>query len=648
MDIKYEDSDIYYQEKSEFIKSVFTWNLFFSAIMMIFIKQLHLYNMILGVIRLLIAVTLLMFITHSDNINPKPIKRIVKLNIIIIIIVSGLEIVPLEFLESIKYFFIIEPKNNYVDHGNIYFFIMYYMLAKYRYAKGENIINEYKAWLVGILVINIIGNLYIDNSLAILITNKIITEILLILAIKNIYKVKILNCNKVNILEISAIISFICINIMDVCRINKLYLSFLILANFNFAIVMAVLTGVIDNISKNMYSFIFKDIYDVNKRLGEINHEISIRNKELEKFEVEIERKQKSYRDLLNSLPKSIIIVSTANNRIIYCNPDFQNLIGIKNVREILNKKVENIIKLNFEYESLKDLSRSEVYFGNNILNNEKQLEIRLGNYNKNKEEITMIFEDITEKIKIEKLKGEIEKNKINDNIKKNFLSNVSHDFKIPINVIYSATQLQNLLITNNDVEAVKKYNDISKQNCLILIKLTNNIIDISKITSEHMNTTLKNGNIVEFLEDKVNTLVEYAILSKINIIFDTDKEELYMKYDKELMERILLNLVSNAVKFTPENGIINVDIKHNEENIFISVKDTGIGMDEYFAKEAFNKYSMNLGGVQGNTQGTGIGLYVVYNLVNLQKGEIWVESQIGKGAKFTMKFCKEQFYGVT
>ncbi len=253
-----------------------------------------------------------------------------------------------------------------------------------------------------------------------------------------------------------------------------------------------------------------------------------------------------------------------------------------------------------------------------------------------------MIFEDITEKIKIEKIKGEIERKKINDNIKKNFLSNVSHDFKIPINVIYSATQLENLLITNNDIEGVKKYNSISKQNCLTLIKLTNNIIDISKISSEYVNPILILGNIVEFVEDRVASLVEYAKLKKINIIFDTYEEELYMKYDGELMERIILNLVSNAIKFTPEQGSINISVSNNEKNIFISVEDTGVGMDEKFAKEAFDKYSMSLKAKYGNVQGTGVGLYVVYNLVNLQKGEIWVDSKLGKGSKFTMKFCKE------
>lgn len=71
-------------------------------------------------------------------------------------------------------------------------------------------------------------------------------------------------------------------------------------------------------------------------------------------------------------------------------------------------------------------------------------------------------------------------------------------------------------------------------------------------------------------------------------------------------------------------------------------MEDTGVGMDEKFAKEAFDKYSMSLKTKNGNAQGTGVGLYVVYNLVNLQKGKIWVDSKLGKGSKFTMKFCKE------
>ena len=642
MDTKCDGYEIHYQERCEFIKSIFAWNLFLIAVIMLFIKKWELYNMILQVIKLLVVITLLIFITHSDNINPKPIQKIVKINIIIMISVFVLQLVPLVDLNLINNLLSFSAENNDVDQGSIYLYILYYILSKYKYKNSRSIIIEYKIILTIIILLNLLSNFWFENNITILIVYNIIVEIMLFMAIKNTFKEKLIVNKKINIFKVNIIVCFICVNTMKILEIFNFNIIYSFVEAIKFAVFIVFITEIINNIAKNMYSFIFKDIHSINKRLEEINYEIIIRNEELEKSEIEIEKKQKKYRNLLNSLSKAIIIVSTANNRIMYCNADFQKLIEVNNIRKILNKKIQNVVNLYFNYEDLNNLNREELYFGNTILNNGKQLEIRLSNYSKNKEEITMIFEDITEKIKIEKIKGEIERKKINDNIKKNFLSNVSHDFKIPINVIYSATQLENLLITNNDIEGVKKYNSISKQNCLTLIKLTNNIIDISKISSEYVNPILTLGNIVEFIEDRVASLVEYAKLKKINIIFDTDEEEVYMKYDGELMERIILNLVSNAIKFTPEQGYINISVNNNEENIFISVEDTGSGMDEKFAKQAFDKYSMKLQASYANVQGTGVGLYVVYNLVNLQKGEIWVDSKLGKGSKFTMKFCKE------
>ncbi|MGL5085549.1 MAG: sensor histidine kinase, partial [Clostridium sp.] len=367
---------------------------------------------------------------------------------------------------------------------------------------------------------------------------------------------------------------------MEVTGGLGLNLLYSIIRGIGFAVFTLFATVVIENISTNMYNFIFRDIHNGNKRLEKINSEISLRNEELEKFKKEIDIRQKKYRWFLNSFPKAIIIISTINNRIMYCNNDFLKIVGVSSVRKVINKKIGSVVKTNINYEELCNFNIDNIYFGQTINQSIKQLEIRFSNFSESKKEITMTFEDITEKIKIDRIKGELEKKRIDDNIKKNFLSNVSHDFKIPINVIYSATQLENLLIANRDIEGVKKYNSISKQNCLTLIKLTNNIIDISKISAEYVNPTLIKGNIVEFVEDSVIALVEYGKLNNVEIIFDTDDEELYMSYDRELMERIILNLVSNAIKFTRENGIIIVKISNNEKNIFISVEDSGIGME--------------------------------------------------------------------
>lgn len=639
MNKKYNKIDMYYQKQSEFTKNICIWCILFSIISVFTSVHLNLYNIILSVICLVVIMILLIFITHSYNINPNNIFKIIKINTIIILCSYILQLVNLDCLKIIKYFLFFNFGNNFMEYGSIYFFIGYYIVSKNKHNKS--IVIEYNMLLIVILILNVLSNWKSDNII-IMIVYSIIIEIILLITLKNTLKDRLLVNGKINIFIVNSLSNFICINVRQLAKIFDWDILYIIITNINVAIFVVVLSEIINNINGSMYDFMFKDIHNLNENLDNINNEIILRNKELEKSEIEIEYKQNSYRELLNLLPKAIVIVNTENNRISYCNYYFKELIGVNDIRKILNKKIEKIIRMDFDYNNINSSSVGGQYFGSNILDNENNLEIRLSNYSESKKEITITFEDITEKQKIEVIKGELERKKVNDDIKKSFLSNISHDFKIPVNVISSATQLENLLITNKDIEGVKKYNSISKQNCLTLIKLTNNIIDISKISAEYVNPTLTSGNIVEFVEDLVVSLVDYAKISKISIIFDTYKEELYMKYDRELMERILLNLVSNSIKFTPEDGYINITISDTDKYIFITVEDTGIGMDEKFAKEAFNKYSMNVGSVYANVQGTGVGLYVVYNLVDLQKGEIRIESEIGKGTKFIMKFFKE------
>lgn len=633
IDTKYDVSDIYYQDKYEFKKSTLAGMLLFIAVTMLFGKNEVLYSMILEIIRLVIIITLLMFITHSDNINPKPIQKVIRFNLIIMIclfIYNAIPRVNVGMLHAIIPF-----KMTPIEYGNIYIYILYYILSKYKLNKG-NIKKEYKIVIL-IVVLSTLIDMFVINNIKILILTSVIGEIILIVSMINVFKHKLVINGNINLLKLNILSSLIYVNAIEISICLKLEYLKLVVTGVTFAIFIASLMLIIDNISKNMYSFIFKNIHNINEKLDIINYRILKENKELEKSKLEIEKGKQRYKELLNSIPRAVIIINTINHRIIYYNNEFQELIGFSSIRKIINKKIEDVV--NFNFEILEEINVSEVYFGKTKFMKKKDLEIRFSNYNKNKEEITIVFEDITNKVKIEKIKSEIERKKLNDNIKKNFLANVSHDFKIPINVICSAIQLESLLISNNDLEGVKKYNAISKQNCLTLIKLTNNIIDISKINSEYMNPKLIYGDIVSFIEDNVASFIEYAKIREISIIFDTDIEEVYMRYDKEFMERIILNLISNAIKFTPYNGIINVEIINDENYIYISVKDTGVGMNKDFAKEVFDKYSK---GVTGNIQGTGVGLYVVYNLVHLQNGEIWVDSEVGQGAKFTMKFCKE------
>ena len=252
-----------------------------------------------------------------------------------------------------------------------------------------------------------------------------------------------------------------------------------------------------------------------------------------------------------------------------------------------------------------------------------------------------MLIRDRTVKLQTEEIREEVENKKVEESIRKEFLSSISHDLKTPINVIYSAMQVEKIYINKNDLNSLIKYNNICKQNCISLIKLTNNLIDNSRINSHYLTPRFEYINMVESVEDEVMSLVDYVKLNNIDLIFDTNTEECYLKIDRDFMNRIILNLISNSVKFTPAGGKIYVEIHDFDEKISILVKDNGSGIDKEFIKKAFNRYSVGERYKVGWKSGTGIGLSVVKELVEMQGGTIEIIRNEDVGTTVRMEFKK-------
>jgi len=221
------------------------------------------------------------------------------------------------------------------------------------------------------------------------------------------------------------------------------------------------------------------------------------------------------------------------------------------------------------------------------------------------------------------------------------FLTNISHELKTPLNVIYSTIQLFNMYCTNGSLdqnkESVFRYINSMMQNCFRLSKLINNIVDLSKIEAGFFKLTLANYNIVEVVEEIVNSVSAYTAVKGLSIIFDTDIEEKIIGCDSEKIERIVLNLISNAIKFSDAGNQIFVNVKDRNEFVEISVKDNGIGIEHNQLDKIFNRFKQVDKSLSRNAEGTGIGLSLVKALVELHKGTICVESEIGKGSKFTI-----------
>ncbi|SCY82196.1 sensor histidine kinase [Alkaliphilus peptidifermentans] len=225
------------------------------------------------------------------------------------------------------------------------------------------------------------------------------------------------------------------------------------------------------------------------------------------------------------------------------------------------------------------------------------------------------------------------------DRMKTEFLSNISHDLRTPLNVIYSTLQLFNLFLNDSLSEDKKqtshKYIHIMKQNCYRLLRLINNFIDISKIDSGFLKLDLRNFDIVSLVEDITMSVAEYIENKSIHLHFDSSIKEQIIACDPDKIERIMLNLLSNSLKFTPKNGTIHVKVRGNYESVTISVIDTGIGIPSKELNTIFERFKQVDKGLTKDHQGSGIGLSLVKSLVELHGGNILINSEYGKGSEF-------------
>ncbi|MFT5871962.1 MAG: two-component system sensor histidine kinase/response regulator [Clostridium sp.] len=221
------------------------------------------------------------------------------------------------------------------------------------------------------------------------------------------------------------------------------------------------------------------------------------------------------------------------------------------------------------------------------------------------------------------------------------FLANISHELRTPLNVLLGATQITKYHLENDEVldkEKMKKNAKIQLQNCYRLIRLVNNLIDITKIDSGNFSLNISACNIIEIVENIVKSVVKYAALKNIEIIFDTDVEEVILACDFDAIERIVLNLLSNATKFTPRDGNIFVNIGNRNNSIQIRVKDSGIGISKDKYKMIFERFKQVDNLFTRNCEGSGIGLNLVKSLIEMHDGTIEVNSEYLKGSEFIVK----------
>ncbi len=247
------------------------------------------------------------------------------------------------------------------------------------------------------------------------------------------------------------------------------------------------------------------------------------------------------------------------------------------------------------------------------------------------------------EKEKVEKAKAVIEEQAEQlrelDRLKTQFFSNISHEFRTPLTL--NIGPLENALtgLYGPVPDVLKKQLQIMLRNARRLLRLINQLLDLSKLESGRMDLQKKRINVVQFVEGVVFSFTAFTEQNKISLDFESDVDDLPVAFDPEAMEKVFFNLLSNAVKFTPEGGRIEVKVNRmsDGEHIEFRVRDTGSGIPEKDLPYIFDRFRQAEGSSSNVQQGTGIGLALVKELVELHGGSIWVESAVGKGTEYSI-----------
>ena len=221
------------------------------------------------------------------------------------------------------------------------------------------------------------------------------------------------------------------------------------------------------------------------------------------------------------------------------------------------------------------------------------------------------------------------------DKMKSNFFANISHEFRTPLTLILGPVAK---VLTKIKDESIRQDLSMMQRNARRLQKLINQLLSLSKLESGKLKLQAREDNIVSLVKSYVQSFESLAKQKNIELDFKSDKEIIHIYVDQDKIENILNNLLSNAFKFTPENGRIEIRVTHQISNVTIIISDTGPGLPPEKLPHIFDRFYQVDETYTKDQEGTGIGLALTKELVELHYGKISVESKEGEGTSFKIQ----------
>jgi signal transduction histidine kinase/ligand-binding sensor domain-containing protein/DNA-binding response OmpR family regulator len=258
-------------------------------------------------------------------------------------------------------------------------------------------------------------------------------------------------------------------------------------------------------------------------------------------------------------------------------------------------------------------------------------------------------LERIRMRYEVKQQRREAERAHAIEQLKTKFFTNVSHEFRTPLSLII--TPLDRIIKQTTDEDQKKQLN-LVQRNAKRLLNLVNQLLDFRKMEVQEVKLHPAIGDIVRFSAEITHSFSDIAEKKKIQFSFSSNVESLEIYFDKDKIEKILFNLLSNAFKYTPDNGIVSLHLVYTspvnndgEGTLAIEVKDTGIGIPAHMHEKVFERFFQTDVPDTMVNQGTGIGLAITKEFVKLHNGIITVKSEPGQGTCFTVLFPAKKIF---
>ncbi len=446
---------------------------------------------------------------------------------------------------------------------------------------------------------------------------------------------------------------FVCISIIldifskifSLININAYNISIVLSHYFKYAALYMLYIMIVNENLSEPVRILTKEVYEQNEELEATVEELDKQNKKLLEAEEVLRDRERVYRMVIEKIPMPTYL--RQDDYIIFANEALARLFKAPRPEELLGIEIYDLIHPDCHKAVRKVLEEAK---GNPIIGfSEKMID-----FNKNVIDVEVtnlpiltssgpvqmvIITDMTAIKKSELMVQALKDAKENERLCTEFFANLSHEFRTPINVIYSSCQLIEMYIEKGQFDDIDKYNKIVKHNCYRVSKLINNLIDSNRISEGFYQISPKNVDFIAVVEDTVLSVSPYIEDHGMEIVFDTDVEEKPMLCDPEKIERVILNLLSNSVKYKRESGgKVEVKVFDRGETVEVVVKDNGLGISKEKISSVFNRFVKIDKSFSRTREGSGLGLYIVKSLVEMHKGTITVQSEEGLGTEFHIK----------